>query len=112
MFVFEDRISPKVDAQLAKAFKKHVAVAEKKKLLKQQTEMFWYLQLQFLSMSRFSIGAIALYYFGSGMYKPNIKTQKAKRLADAARWDTFHYTKEDHECLATHLALQLAGIEA
>lgn len=79
--------------------------------LRQQTEMFWLLQLQFLAMSRYDLGHIAMFYMTTPNYRSNTKTERAKNLADSARSWPCEYTQEDHNCLATHLALQLAGVE-
>ena len=111
MFVFEDTLSPKVDAKLTKAFKKHVAAAEEKKLLKQQTEMFWYLQLQMLSMPKDS--EFTFEHFTSIRYcnyKRNKFTRKIDKLLYNRDW-MCGWTDEEYACLCTHFALQLAGIE-
>lgn len=99
-----------VDKKVARELDKLIAEQEAEEALRQQTEMFWLLQMQFLSMDRFTLGCLMLYYSGSSLYKRNKHSIKAKRLADNARWE-LPYTEEDHECLATHLALQLAGVE-
>lgn len=78
--------------------------------VKNKTIHFWNLQLQFMVLDRFSLGCIALYYIGNGAYKLNEYTRKMKALSDKARWSELKFTQDEHDCLATHLALQLSGL--
>lgn len=77
----------------------------------EQTIMFWNLQLQFMSMDRFYLGCVALYHMSSSTYVRNSYSNKAKRLSNYARWESCKFTENQHNCLATHLALQLSGVE-
>jgi hypothetical protein len=86
-------------------------VISKKELLKQQTEMFWLLQLQFLSLKKDSEAAYNTLYgiYFSPIYKKNKHTRKVKRLMFSR--GIYNWTDADFECLCTHFALQLAGVE-
>lgn len=78
------------------------------KLLKEQTEMFWYLQLQFMARSSRSLADAYQGIRYGQMYVRNAHSAKMERLLGI---DPFLWSEEDHNCLATHLALQLSGME-
>lgn len=75
--------------------------------LEAQTLQFWHLQLQFLEIPVGHIAALFAIQLSSPYYRRNKHT---KRLE--SKFFTNHKpTTKDVECLATHLAMQLAGIE-
>jgi hypothetical protein len=43
-----------------------------------------------------------------GMYKENAHSRKMIALLGK---DPYSWTEEEHDCLATHIAIQLSGIE-
>lgn len=73
-----------------------------------QTEMFWYLQLQFLARSSISLADAFNGLRYGGMYNINKHTKKMILLLGK---DPYTWTQEEHDCLATHLAVHLSGIE-
>lgn len=88
-----------------------ISFGEKDSELHQQTEMFWYLQLQFLSIDKTSEAAyntLTGIYF-SPMYTYNKFTRKIRQILFESHWRG--WTDEEFACLCTHFALQLAGIE-
>lgn len=74
----------------------------------EQTIMFWNLQLQFMARSSDSLLDVYEGLRFGGMYKNNKYTQKMEQLRH--RYGHL-FTEEEHNCLATHLALQLSGLE-
>lgn len=75
--------------------------------MKERTEMFWYLQLQFLNMTNVDLHNLFWAVRGSVIYKKNKYTEKLSNIVQL----TYSYDNDTRDCLATHLALQLAGIE-
>lgn len=83
---------------------------------KQQTEMFWLLQLQFMQMDIDDLLSTYIAVKSLAMYVPNSKTEKineilnnyARIVHSGASRTVFD---EEIPCIATHLALQLAGVE-
>lgn len=69
--------------------------------------MFYYLQLQFLNMDQLSLLDIFSGLKYSDIYIKNKFTKKFEALFE--KMDDL--TKEEMECLATHLAVQLSGME-
>ena len=78
------------------------------KTIDEQTIMFWNLQLQFMARSSDSLLDVYEGLRFGGMYKNNKYTQKMEQLRH--RYGQL-FTEEEHNCLATHLALQLSGVE-
>lgn len=80
--------------------------------LRQQTETFWLLQMQFLSMNIDAEGTFNLLYGirYSDLYKKNKHTSKIDKKLHNRYWKT-GWKEGDFECLCTHFALQLAGVE-
>jgi hypothetical protein len=75
--------------------------------LRQQTEMFWILQIQFMEMPHLKLRRMIMSYIDSHMYVENERTKKIKNTLDV--WFR-GWTQEEHNCVATHLALQMAGV--
>jgi hypothetical protein len=105
------KVDSKMAKKLAKSLKEAIAIQEEEDALRQQTEMFWLLQLQFMSMNRTSESSFntlwGLYF--SPLYKPNKHTRKIKKIMfDSVRRQ---WTEDEFNCLCTHFALQLAGVE-
>jgi len=73
-----------------------------------QNEMFWYLQLQFLARSSMCLADTFNGIRYGGMYKENAHSRKMIALLGK---DPYSWTEEEHDCLATHIAIQLSGIE-
>jgi hypothetical protein len=74
--------------------------------LERQTETFWIVQLTLLELNSGSLGLILTSLLASDMYRRNKYTKKMEDL------EMFSMSEEDRQCLATHLALQLCGIDA
>jgi hypothetical protein len=74
--------------------------------LERQTETFWTIQLSLLEMSSYTLILLFNRYQHDGMYVKNKYTKKLQQLK------IFSISEEDRQCLATHLALQLCGIDA
>jgi hypothetical protein len=97
-----------------KAFDKaHPAIAEEIKRAenirqyKDQTIMFWTLQLQFMGMSGCSLDQL----YNSIRYSPTyVKNEFTRKLDDKVRDFNYIFTQEDIMCISTHLALQLSGL--
>lgn len=94
-------MSPSIEKDIREQYR-----AWKYKRLRQQTEMFWLLQLQLLEMNSKRLFAIWIILINSNLYRGNKHTYKFVNKAMDEK-----LTEEDRQCLATHLALQLAGIE-
>jgi hypothetical protein len=75
--------------------------------LKEKTELFWFLQLQFLEMNQWHLRTSFWAIQSLPVYKPNKITYKLKNKVDG----TYQYDEETRQCLATHLAIQLSGVE-
>jgi hypothetical protein len=75
--------------------------------LRQQTEIFWLLQLQLLEMSRWHLRLT----FWSIQHLPTYKKNKITHKLSSKVDHTWNYDEETRQCLATHIALQLAGVE-
>jgi hypothetical protein len=81
--------------------------------LQQQTETFWLIQLQLLELDVVALVVLFMNYKQLGRYVKTTRSGKVDRIMDRAT--TFGVSvldDSDRQCLATHLALQLAGIEA
>lgn len=76
-----------------------------------QSVHFWHLQLQFMAMEKLSEAAYNTLYgiYFSPIYKPNNFTRKIRNLM-FLKGHSF-WNDEDFNCLCTHFALQLSGIE-
>lgn len=101
----------KLTKKLAKSLKEAIAIQEAEDALRQQTEMFWLLQLQFMSMDRASESFFNIMWglYVSPLYEPNKHTRKIKKIMfDSVRRQ---WTEDEFNCLCTHFALQLAGVE-
>jgi hypothetical protein len=108
------KLKARMATKLGKSLQEALVQLEAEKLLKQQTETFWLLQLQMLERSVFMLQMELITLAQSGLYKKNSHTKKFGKFV----FNYFHfhklpqdYTEDDHNCLATHLALQLAGVE-
>jgi hypothetical protein len=97
----------KADKLLAKRLKKHLGKREANAALRQQTETFWLLQLQLLEMSRWHLRLT----FWSIQHLPTYKKNKITHKLSSKVDHTWNYDEETRQCLATHIALQLAGVE-
>ena len=80
--------------------------------LRNQTCHFWHIQLQFFQLSKHKLISIFYSIRHSEMYIPNKYTSKFDQKYIFTSVDYNEISQKDLECLATHLALQLAGIEA
>lgn len=107
---YYDRLEAMDEDLKLKALKSLTYREIRRKVIDDQTIMFWNLQLQFMEMDRFRLGCMVMYYMGSGVYQSNEYTNKISKLSDKARWLDHSFTQDEHECLATHLALQLSGL--
>lgn len=83
--------------------------------LRQQTEMFWLLQLQFMQMSPYNLLSMYDSIRYTSAYRENEMTRKMTQLL---RVSTEVFSESNHltlmaerDCIATHLALQFAGVE-
>lgn len=97
-----------VDKKAAKELDKLIAQQEAEEALRQQTEMFWLLQLQFMARSSQSLADIFNGIRYGALFVRNKHAIKMEKLLGI---DPFLWTEEQHNCLATHLALQLAQVE-
>lgn len=68
---------------------------------------FWHLQLQFFEMDELSLTDLFTGIKHSDIYKRNKFTKKFEKMMDYS----YSMSQDDMECLATHLALQLSGVE-
>jgi len=83
---------------------------EKMSTIDEQTLQFWHLQLQFMELDSDFLILGTTSVMKSKAYVKNKKTKKVlKILADAANWGKLP-DRNQKACLATHLALQLAGL--
>jgi hypothetical protein len=76
-------------------------------MLDEQTCHFWHLQLQFFDMDELSLFDLFTGIKHSSIYKKNKFTEKFEKMLDVS----YQMSEKDIECLSTHLALQLSGIE-
>ena len=76
--------------------------------LRRKTEIFWLLQLQFLARSSASLADIFNGIRYGSMYS---ESQYTKKLIYLLGKDPYLWTEEEHDCLATHLAVHLSNIE-
>lgn len=78
--------------------------------MNKQICQFWYLQLQFLQLSKHKL--LSLFYLmrHSEIYIPTKHTIKFDEKYLLRSVDYREISQKDFECLATHLALQMAGI--
>lgn len=81
----------------------------KPETIDEQTIMFWTLQLQFMEMSPFLMYLAFKQLELSGLYVKNKYTKRTLKLLPKVLNNTLG--KNQKQCLATHLALQLSGIE-
>ena len=82
--------------------------------LLQQTLMFWDLQLQFFQVNIYGLFRIMSVLKRSKLYVENKYSKKMERILTKMlkeRLKSTEISEEDKQCVATHLALQLAGIE-
>lgn len=97
--------------EFVKELDKLIAQQEADEALRQQTEMFWLLQLQFLNMDKNSEHAFNV-FFGilcSPIYKKNAFTDRMRFFMFEV--GLYNVSQEEFECLCTHFALQLAVIK-
>lgn len=73
----------------------------------EQTIMFWYLQLQFMARSSRSLVDVWQGIRFGGMYSSPF----SMKMYELVRKGCYDWTEDEHNCLATHLAIQLSGIE-
>lgn len=92
----------------AKAYKKELDKLIAEEQLRQQTEMFWFLQMQFLSMNEMYFWHIARSLMAADVYVVNDFSKKIEGLMNMP---VTYWTEDDFACLCTHFALQLSGIE-
>lgn len=80
-----------------------------------QTVMFWYLQLQFMEMEFNDLLSVYVSIKCSPTYVVNKHTSKINDIMDDYARSLYSSAKVSFDdkipCLATHLALQLSGIE-
>lgn len=88
-----------------KAHQKALEWIKEQNDLRHQTISFWNLQLNLLAMDSLNVGIIFNALLSSSIYKRNKYTKKLEEL------DVFSLTEKQHQCLCTHIALQLCGIE-
>lgn len=88
---------------------KRLTALEKLTLLQQQTEMFWNLQLQFFEMNDIQLITTFAAYWASDNYVYNKHSNKVLDIHNGFIDHPF-LPYWEHECLATHLALQLSGL--
>lgn len=81
---------------------------------KELTTNFWNVQLQLLEMYPGSLLNLLSSMVESGVYKRTSKSKKFGKITKTGFVPSrthFLMGEEDRQCLATHLALQLAGVE-
>jgi response regulator RpfG family c-di-GMP phosphodiesterase len=105
------KLKAKMATQLGKSLQEALAQLEAEQLLKQQTETFWLLQMQFMELTSFVLASLMQDLLDSGSYRANRHTNRAKKILDKVYRRGWDVTTGDTYCLATHLALQLAGVE-
>lgn len=76
--------------------------------LQEQTIMFWNLQLQFMEMSSFTLSHIIAQLEYNELYCKNKFSKSIKKIR--SKIINGRLSEKDHNCLATHLALQLSGL--
>jgi hypothetical protein len=79
--------------------------------LRQQTEAFWLFQLQMLELPSYTLKSIFTGLRQSGTYRTNDYTRKMEDICQRCANSWYIMAEEDRMCLATHIALQMAGIE-
>lgn len=77
--------------------------------LNDQTIQFWNLQFQFLELNSWDLFSMYISIRNNTVYRPTKLTQKLDRLS--VDWRDKPIKEKERQCLATHLALQLAGVE-
>lgn len=102
------RYKTRMAKNLKKSLQEVLAQLEDEQLLKQQTEMFWYLQLQFLDMGRHNARCI---FWDLKFGNNYVKNKHTKKMLTCLGRLSSSWTQEEFECLCTHFALQLAGVE-
>jgi hypothetical protein len=88
-----------------RAHKRAVRDLKESNELEQQTRMFWTVQLTLLELDGPSLALMLASLLSSDTYRRNKYTEKLQSL------EMFDMSEKDRQCLATHLALQLCGIE-
>jgi hypothetical protein len=79
------------------------------KYTEEQVCNFWHTQLQLFQLSTREVLSMFYVIYGTDMY---VKTEYSKKLMYKYLYQSpTLLTEEDKECLATHIALQLAGID-
>lgn len=78
--------------------------------LEDQTINFWNIQLFLFEMDSRSISIAALIVMDSPLYVRNKYTDKILKIVYSIMADN-DITDEEIQCVATHIALQIAGIE-
>lgn len=112
MSIFDMIYDAELEREAENMKKEYAAIKKfmnKKPVIDDQTIHFWNLQLQFMAMSTADLGVISLSYMFGGVYSRNGRTKESYELAvkaQAGHW----LTDDEHNCLATHLALQLSGL--
>jgi|688.fasta_scaffold2130521_2 hypothetical protein len=77
---------------------------------KEQTCIFWHLQLQLFQLTSHKLLQVYYSIRFSDIYIPNKYTSKFDEKYVVRSVDYREIQQKDFECLATHLALQMAGI--
>ena len=88
--------------------KEHLRIVRELKAqteLESKTQTFWLIQWNLLEMDGPSLALILAAMLSSKVYKRNKYTEKVQSF------EMFSMSEKDRQCLATHLALQLCGIE-
>jgi uncharacterized membrane protein (DUF106 family) len=75
--------------------------------LREQTEQFWHLQLQFLEVT--SLG-LSLHFRQLVQYEIYSENKHTKKIRNYTSGLGICMTEEQRQCVATHLALQLSGL--
>lgn len=71
-------------------------------------QMFWHLQLQLLARSSASLADVLNGIRYGAMYIENDKSRKVISLLGK---DPYLWTEDEHDCVATHIAIQLSNLE-
>ena len=75
--------------------------------LREQTEQFWHLQLQFLEVTSLFLSLHFRQLAQLEIYVPNKHTEKIRTYTSGLG---MCMSEEQRQCVATHLALQLSGL--
>lgn len=93
-----DKAHPEIAEQIRRA--------ENIRQFKDQTIMFWNLQLQFMELDGLSVEELYKSIRQSPLYIKNEFTRKLDKMID--KRDDF--SEDDRLCIITHVALQLSGL--